>query len=196
MHSVTKTCVNTYAGERFYPLAPLPGSVSIESIAHALAHQCRFNGHCARFYSVAEHSICVSYQVPPALALAGLLHDAAEAYIGDVVRPIKSLLCLELDVQCHMTFRAVEQRILRAIFMRFDVLPTPTTRCRHDDWLAIDDADLRMLATERGQLFDERQPPWGDLAGVVPCGITLECLDPLSAKLRFLKRFHELTELR
>lgn len=79
----------TFSGERFYPFSPAPEEVKTKDIAHALANICRFNGHTRGFYSVAAHSVHVSRLVPPEFALEALLHDAAEAYVGDMVRPLK-----------------------------------------------------------------------------------------------------------
>tara|TARA_R110002020_G_scaffold66563_12_gene174987 strand:- start:1164 stop:1697 length:534 start_codon:yes stop_codon:yes gene_type:complete len=89
--------VHTWTGKKFYFLNPSADDVCIEDIAHALSLQCRFNGHIAEHYSVAEHCIIVAETVQakvddPKVVLAALIHDAAEAYLGDVVSPLKSLL--------------------------------------------------------------------------------------------------------
>lgn len=105
-------------GRRFYPLDPRAEDVHMEDIAHALSLICRFGGHCPRHYSVAEHSILVSLLVErtnPELALAGLLHDAAEAYIGDMVRPLKR------GTEWGQSFSRVETGILEAIGEKFGV---------------------------------------------------------------------------
>ena len=89
--------VHTWTGGLFYLTNPRPEEVFIEDIAHSLSLQCRFNGHIEEHYSVAEHSIMVSNIVEEEtkdaqLALTALLHDSAEAYLGDVVSPLKKLL--------------------------------------------------------------------------------------------------------
>ena len=83
--------IETYTGKKVYPLRPDEETLCVEDIAHALALTCRFGGHCSEFYSVAQHSCLVSDLCPDGLKLAGLMHDAAEAYLGDVVSPIKPL---------------------------------------------------------------------------------------------------------
>ena len=87
--------IQTFTGRAFYVLDPRPEDVDIEDIAHALSMQCRFAGHCREFYSVAQHSVTASWLVPPEDALWGLLHDAAEAYVVDLPRPIKRAWQLE-----------------------------------------------------------------------------------------------------
>lgn len=81
--------ITTYKGTKFHFRNPKPEEIDIEDIAHHLSQLCRFTGACKPFYSVAEHSIRVAEIVPEELKLAALLHDAAEAYIGDISRPIK-----------------------------------------------------------------------------------------------------------
>ena len=93
-------------------LDPKPTDIRIEDIAHALAHLCRFGGHTKGFHSVAAHSMLVSANVPVDLALAGLLHDAAEAYLGDISTPVKRIID-------SPNFVAVEDRLNCVIAERF-----------------------------------------------------------------------------
>jgi 5'-deoxynucleotidase YfbR-like HD superfamily hydrolase len=136
--------------------------------------QCRFGGHCADFWSVAQHSVCVSRIVPPEDALAGLLHDAAEAYLVDLPRPIKRFM---------PTYRAAEQRIARVIGQRFSVelveLPAPV---KH--------ADEVMLATEKRDLMLNSYRDWGPLPE--PLAERLVPRSPMLAKADFLERLSEL----
>jgi hypothetical protein len=146
--------IQTYAGRKFFPLAPRAADIDLGDVAHALALQCRFNGHCRVFYSVAEHSVRVgrllaSEQGAPELAAWGLLHDAAEAYLGDLPSPIKRQL---------PEFQRAEAELLALVARRFE-LPWPMPAAVHD-------ADLRLLATEARDLMGEPPEPWA--LGVAP----------------------------
>jgi len=100
--------IQTCTGKRFDLLDSDPESICIEDIAHSLSHQSRFTGHCKWFYSVALHSILVCEKAEPQDKLYALLHDAAEAYIGDISTPLKNILhddteedylwCLEISI--------------------------------------------------------------------------------------------------
>ena len=87
--------ITTYTGKKFHYLNPSPEEIDIVDIAHALSLSCRFRGHCKWFYSVAEHSVRVAEIVTPVFQLEALLHDAAEAYIPDIPRPIKAAFGME-----------------------------------------------------------------------------------------------------
>lgn len=103
--------IQTYTGKRVNPLALKPDDICIEDIAHALSLLCRFNGHCRQFYSVAEHSIRVAQVVGSRyFRLAALLHDAAEAYLSDVPRPLKH----QWSQFCEVEDRA--QAIIDSVF--------------------------------------------------------------------------------
>ena len=78
----------TASGLGFDPEDPKPEAIVIEDIAHALSNICRFGGHTGSFYSVAQHSVLVSLHTNAKFARAGLMHDASEAYIGDIIRPV------------------------------------------------------------------------------------------------------------
>jgi len=106
--------MQTYTGRAYYPTCPRAEEVYIEDIAHHLALLCRYTGACSRFYSVAEHSVLVSLLVPPRFALAGLLHDATEAYLNDLNRPLKRSPGLE-------QYRIIEALNWRAIAQRFSL---------------------------------------------------------------------------
>jgi len=109
--------IQTFSGKQFYPLHPEASLIVIEDIAHALAMQCRYNGHSRYFYSVAQHSVLVSNNLPRDLALPGLLHDAGEAYLGDLVRPIKQ------DPQIRALWKPIEVALDAQIEIAFGLTP-------------------------------------------------------------------------
>lgn len=166
--------IQTFTGRQFWPLDPRPEDVDILDIAHALSMKCRYSGHCRRFYSVAEHSVLVSRIVPEAHAKAGLLHDAAEAYLPDVPRPVKPRLA---------GFKEVERKVEAAIAEALDVA-WPWSDQVHV-------ADTRILADEKEQLMARPPAPW-DLP-FSPAGVTIEGWDPEQAKWQFMRRWIEVS---
>lgn len=170
------TWIQTYTGKHFYPLAPTPDMVDIEDIAHALANVCRFAGHTREFYSVAQHACMVSELVPPEDALAGLLHDAAEAYIADITRPLKPHL---------LNYAAIEKGIEAVIAASFGLAyPWPAT---------VKSADMVALATERRDLMRLDSTPWSCLDGIEPLPRTIRPWTPARAKIEFLGCFTDLS---
>jgi hypothetical protein len=172
--------IHTFSGVSFDVANPRAADVRIEDIAHALALQCRFNGHTRHFYSVAQHSVLVSYEVPDSVALDALLHDAAEAYVGDIVRPVRRAI---------PEFDAMEARVHRTIAERFGVRPTMPSEVR--------EADDRVLAREKEDLLpglrNERPDPYrspvDNVSRIVP-------VLPEEAERLFLARFAELSRRR
>lgn len=170
--------IPTFTGRIFWPCDPRPDEVHIEDIAHALSQQCRFSGHCREFYSVADHSYRVSLLVSQERALWGLLHDAAEAYLVDLPRPIKHW--------CEMgrLYREMEATVMVAICIRFGL--------SNYEPLEVEKADNVMLATEIRDLVHMPPKPWDPLAAPL-----MERIIPRSgpdAEQMFLERFRRLTE--
>lgn len=164
--------VSTYTGRQFYPLAPTPDQIDIEDIAHGLAYQCRFNGQTRYFYSVAQHSLIVADLVPRCLRTPALLHDAAEAYMGDMVKPLKQLF---------PSFSEMEAKVMRAIGHRFGI-------ANFDD-RAIKRADLIALAMEKRDLMPNSTEPWDSLRGIVASPLRITPMSPQEAKAAFLSAF-------
>lgn len=156
---------------------PKPTDIVLDEVAHSLAQQCRYNGCTLVHYSVAEHCVRISRLVEKhgtQAALWGLLHDAAEAYIGDVIRPVRELI---------LGFDLIEERILKAVATRF-----------HLDWPAPEEvwiADNMIIHAEVRDLFDDVVPT----DRVAPLAVDYATIEPWSAqeaKNLFLARFVEL----
>jgi 5'-deoxynucleotidase YfbR-like HD superfamily hydrolase len=173
--NVAKGPTITLASGRLFDFVDPQGSeFTIEDIAHGLAHICRYAGQCKRFFSVAEHSILVSETVHE-FAYEALLHDAAEAFLGDITRPLKQLL---------PEFRRVEARVEVAIVDRFGMDP----RFRK----IVKEADLRVLAAEQAQVMAPGCADWAIAARIQPAPVIVRHLDPPTAKREFLSRFEQL----
>lgn len=166
-------------GNRLWPLDMRAEDVDIEDIAHALSNICRFGGHCREFYSVAQHSVIVAGRVSSENGLVALLHDAPEAYCGDVVRPLKQNL---------RGFEDIEQGIWYAIAERFG-LP---------EWLPEEVLveDARVLLMEKRDLLVHHEYAWEfpqcaypDLQ--VPPGLIVP-VPPSEAKQLFLSLYWSL----
>ena len=172
--------IQTYTGTRFYPMDPLPEEIDIRDIAHALSNLCRFTGHVREFYSVAQHCVLVSQNCNKPNALWGLLHDASEAYIGDLHRPLKKDRSMQ-------AYRWIERRIMLAVCAAFNL--------RDDEPLSVTQTDQILLTTEARDLMGNLLPGWTHSAenGHPVLAEKIKPVDPLTAKRMFLDRFVELT---
>jgi len=92
-------CIHTFSGIAFDLLDPKPEMILVEDIVHSLSLINRFNGAAKFPYSVAQHSLYVAGLLPPELKLQGLLHDAPEAYVGDMVSPLKKIMTEYKEVE-------------------------------------------------------------------------------------------------
>lgn len=129
MNTLTTTHLRTYMGKNLDVFNPDPSQIDIMDIAHALSNQCRWGGHTRIFYSVAQHSIAVANRLVPALRVQGLLHDAAEAYLVDLPRPIKKNIS---------EYSQIEDNLMKVIAAKFE-FDYPF----HPEVLKADDAELQ-----------------------------------------------------
>lgn len=169
--------MQTATGRQFWPVDPRADEIEIEDIAHALAMQCRYAGHCMRFYSVAEHSVLLSRAVSAENAMWALMHDASEAYLVDVPRPLKPFL---------PGYREAEDAVMRAVAERFGLSPDMPREVKV--------ADGRILADEAGQNMATPPVPWAYTGE--PLGIKLQYWSPEEAKRHFLNEFEALSQWR
>jgi hypothetical protein len=164
--------IETYTGKKFRFLNPRPEDVDVRDIAHALALTCRFKGHCTEYYSVAEHSIRMSHLVPDRLALEALLHDAAEAYLCDLPRPVKREM---------PAYEVAECRVNAAIRKVIGLPGNMPDEIHH--W---DDVMLKTEARDLGFAW------WSDMTHVLPLDEKIVPWDWRKAKHAFLYRYEEL----
>ena len=178
---IKPSAIVTYTGRVIEPLNPDPAEIDILDIAHALSNQCRFTGHTHTYYSVAQHSVLVSRHCAPEDALWGLLHDASEAYLADIPRPVKRF------TEWGKGYLKAEAFLTLAIVRTFD-LPDPG-----GDLIippSVEYADDLLLRTEMRDLMPD---------GVVDT-MPGECLEeelfgwtPERAKEEFMKRYMDIT---
>ena len=175
------TYLQTVSGRRVNPFDPALEDIDAADIARALGNQCRFGGHCRPFYSVAQHSVIVSELVEQRGGdaedvFAALMHDASEAYLGDMPHPIKHRSPL------GAAFKAAEEHLEAAIRARFGI---------RADVPEIKRADRALLATERRAVSSEAWH-WPELEGVEPLDMELTAWPPDEAERIFAERYAEL----
>lgn len=167
--------VQTYTGVPFYPLSPTADDIVIEDIAHSLSLQCRYNGHVSRFYSVAEHCVLLSHAVDPEHARWALLHDAGEAYVGDMVWPLKEQL---------PAYKIIELGVMDVICKRFGLdLEQPDQ---------VTEYDRRIVIDESAALMAPARLPWPALDGYAALGVRIDGWSPTRAEAEYLSRFQQL----
>lgn len=157
--------IRTRSGLYLNLLTPSPEDITIEDIAHGLAHQCRFAGHTCVFYSVAQHSILAADMAPAADKLQALLHDASEAFLADIPRPVKPVLT---------NYKDIENNLMAVIAKKFG-FAWPIS----DEVKIIDEALLRA--------------EWDNLV-ITDNPKNLAVWQPRVAKLVFIETFKELTK--
>ena len=178
-------CVNNtirlYSGKYLDLADPRPEDFTLADVARGLSHVCRFGGQVERFYSVAEHSYHCAYLAltdgrGPSVALACLMHDAAEAFVGDIVKPLKVMLRGYDEVE-----KAVERAIARKWGIDFDIAAG-----------VVKEIDRSMLIAERRALFSSDKVKWTGEDTVRKVHVNIGCWDPDLAMRLFIQQAKEL----
>ena len=176
--------IKTFTG-RMFPLdKPTPQDIDILDIAHGLANMCRFSGQLLWPYYVAQHCVLVSKMVPRGLELQGLLHDAAEAYVGDMTSPLKHLLIQHNE---H-TYRLIENGIMDAIAIKFGIQARKQPEVHH--------VDLCMFATEATHLMKNGMADYKVSDDIVAYKMEIVPWSHDYAEAMFLKRYQQLVDAR
>jgi len=172
----------TGSGRIFDLYNPTPEMIDIEDIAGALAKQCRWNGNIPDFYSVAQHSCVVSWLAPTHLNFAALMHDAAEAYTGDIIRPLKKMLA-------HAFFE-IEDRIEKTVWQKFNIAPELVEAVKEYDNQAL---QIEYRAFYHNDMVAEDQIRHLSAVRLKHTPV-FTCWDPESAKINFLYNYFQLTK--
>jgi hypothetical protein len=179
----------TFTGRLWYPLDARPEDFEIEDIAHHLAFGCgRYGGATRVTYTVAEHSIHVSRLVPEEYALEGLMHDASEAVVGDMIKQLKSLSVM-------LGFRTLEKTVSRTIYERFGVKSTPESAAAvhaADSGIVVDEC-LALLTNGACYLRSKGVTSEPLMNGLWDNHLRIEGFSPERAEVAFLLRYHELS---
>lgn len=192
-----------FSGRTFWPLDPDPADVAIEDVAHGLANECRYAGHVRWFYSVAEHSVLVSIhaakralelgwsaQLVWLTAIYGMTHDGSEAYVGDVIRPLKYQRTMRGYRRAEKKVQDVVERALLGPMMPAGITAIPDAVRE-----LVEQIDSNMLTDEIAMLI-----PAADIAGErhkwgPELGADVLALGPREAEALFLRRWRDLVAL-
>ena len=169
--------MQTFTGRQFYPLDPRPEEIFIEDIAHALSLMNRYGGHTLFPYPVGQHSVILSYLVDPQFSFLALMHDASEAYLCDIPRPVKYDLT---------NYTSIEDNLMKIISIKYKFVWPMPPEIKH--------ADNRMLTTEKAQVLSPG-PSWEKYTEdkYPPYDVIIKRQTPEESEKQFLERFKELT---
>ena len=169
--------IMTVGGTYFNFLNPEQSEVRIEDLAHALSNINRYTGHTTKPYNVAQHCVLGSYRIAPEFAYEFLMHDTAEALIGDVATPLKNMM-----PEYKVIEKRVELDLARRFGLSYPMLPE------------VREVDLRMLATEVRDLMPAECQNWEILQGVQPYEEVILPWTAEKSKIAFLQRYEQLTK--
>ncbi len=173
------TWIPLFSGYRIWLQDPRPQDIHLADIAHALSNICRCNGHSKKFYSVAQHSVLGTYLIDKKHAPAFLFHDGAEAYLGDIITPLKRIL--------GPIYNPCEARMMTAISTKFHLPTDPETAA------AVKVVDQVMLCTEVRDVTTCHVLKTVDRLALVPTDYSIkEFWSPERSEREFHQRFQEL----
>ena len=183
MEGERKFWIETFTGKKFDYEDITSNEIDIRDIAHALSNTCRFNGHCSRFYSVAEHSILVSSEIEKVFgikaALPALLHDATEAYMPDVSKPLKHFWNTKFGI---MDFEdGLQEHIFKQLKIGVSL----------DMMEEIKRYDVALLRAERDVLFQGREL-WEFPENIPTIDPLVIGVNPKIIEMNFLERYSNL----
>jgi len=176
----TNPWLETYTGRKFWAADPRMEDVTIFDIAHSLGYKCRYNGHTAKFYSVAEHCVTLALKarqegLPVATQFQMLMHDGSETYLPDVPRPIKHLFP-EL-----VAMEKLNDRVIR-----------DWAGLSHDVPPIVKEWDARIITDERRQVLLPSGHAWSS-DSLEPLGVQLHGYEPYEAQMRFLQVYQHIS---
>jgi uncharacterized protein len=176
-----KPTLRTFTGRYVHPLNPTPDEIDIADISHSLSNQCRFSGHVSEFYSVGQHSVHVADEIMAAtgdrrLALWGLLHDASEAYLVDLPKPLK------MAAGFGEFYRQAETDLMTCICFKFHLPLKEPEIVRHYDKV--------LVCTEARDFMGRVGEPWYPVEMLT---WTLESWTPELTRTQFQMRYRDLT---
>jgi len=181
VHNVYDGLFSTTSGKKINLKAPTSEMIDIKDIAGALSKICRFGGHSSAFYSVAQHSVLVATLAPDHLKKAALLHDAAEAYLGDVIKPLKVILghvYEQLEEEFNYAISAALKVDLTTTYDEIKPFDRQALEMEHEAFVKGNLAPLLSVLNEHGLLLFE-QWAW----------------EPKTAQTAFIASYHELFNL-
>lgn len=173
MSKNNKIIIQTFTGKQLNVLDPDPNDICIEDIAHSLSYTSRFGGHLKEFFSIAQHCLIVQEQCKEEDKLWGLLHDASEAYLSDVVTPLKKS-------DFFKGYKLVEKSLEKVIFEKFGLFGEIPK--------SVDIIDKSSFYIEIANFYDH----WPkDKMHELP-NYPIKAMTSAEAEAMFLKRFYEL----
>jgi hypothetical protein len=184
MTSALTPAILTHSGKIFDFVNPHNNVIDIEDIGHALSQICRFTGHTKEFYSVAQHSVLVSQLLEAEhLEMEGLLHDAAEAYLGDVSSPLKQLL---------PDYKAIEMRVEAVVLAEFGINPLLPKEVKFADQIALH-LEQRVLMPDHSDMWNCTALAESHMAANRFKNLEIIPLSPARARDLFMDRFYALS---